>query len=90
MPYKTLPSGTWITLNDIARGTTEEQLLAFLRESGIELDETCVQVNQHRDRCQAIITLRHNDVAELLQRAILDRHLNGSVPTLVYRERKNL
>jgi hypothetical protein len=86
---KQLPKGTsWITLNDLPLGTTEEELLHFLCQSGIELPIENVTVNEHQTRCQAIVALRNGDAAKLLHRAIMDRPLNGTVPHVVYRSNK--
>jgi hypothetical protein len=87
---KELPRNTaWITLNDLALGTTEEDLRKFLCESGIELPIENVSVNDHRTRSQGGVALRNGDVAKLLHRAILDRQLNGVVPTVVYKSNRD-
>jgi hypothetical protein len=83
-----LPMGTWITFNNVALGTTKEDVAAFLLDSGVELSPDCIVVSEHRTRSQVIVSLRHNDVTSLLHRAILDKPLNGQVPDLVYRTRK--
>lgn len=85
---KQLPKGSWITLNDLARGTTEEDILNFLRGAGIELPFDNVVVNSHRNHTQAVISLESNDVARLFHRAILDRPLNGVEPLVVYKTRR--
>ncbi len=86
---KELPRNTtWVTLNDLALSTTEEDLLDFLREAGIELPIENVTVNYHRTRAQGCVALRNSDAARLLHRAIMDKPLNGAVPFVVYRSNK--
>jgi hypothetical protein len=81
---KELPRGSWVTINSLTLGTTEQDMQGYLAEAGIAVDLACIAVTQNQKGAQAIISLGKPQVTNLLHRAVGDIKLNGRTPHVVY------
>jgi hypothetical protein len=75
-----MPGGTWnIVINNLARGTTAEEVISWLWESmGLELLPENVSVKDvHSEHANAMLFIPAKALVPLLNRYLCDQPING-------------